>query len=95
MNPELLLYVILFLGALILSFQVVSVRFGLTRVEAKLDRLLERLGVEPHPPLSERVRAFADGGQKIDAIKALREETGMGLAEAKRAVEAYQAAGSD
>jgi ribosomal protein L7/L12 len=35
------------------------------------------------------VRALADGGNKIAAIKKHRELTGDGLVEAKRAVEAY------
>lgn len=41
-------------------------------------------------PPSDRVKEIArDPGRKIEAIKAYREETGAGLAEAKAAVEAY------
>ena len=40
-------------------------------------------------PYSETVRAFADAGKKLDATKAFKEETGVSLMEAKRAVEAY------
>lgn len=39
--------------------------------------------------LPDEVRALADSGQKINAIKALRETTGLGLKEAKDVVEAY------
>jgi Ribosomal protein L7/L12 C-terminal domain len=40
-------------------------------------------------PVSDRVRVLAsDPNRKIEAIKALQEETGLGLAEAKAAVEA-------
>jgi hypothetical protein len=47
-------------------------------------------GRRPAAPLSERVKELArDPGRKIEAIKAYREETGAGLAEAKEAVEAY------
>jgi hypothetical protein len=38
--------------------------------------------------LPPEVRAAIDAGQKIDAIRLLRERTGLGLAEAKAAVEA-------
>ena len=40
--------------------------------------------------LSSEVIAAIDQGRKIDAIKLLREETGLGLKEAKHAVEAYE-----
>ena len=36
---------------------------------------------------SDRVREAVTSGRKIEAIKRLREETGMGLKEAKHAVE--------
>ena len=39
---------------------------------------------------SDRVREAATAGRKIEAIKLLREETGMGLKEAKHAVEELQ-----
>lgn len=62
------------------------------RIERKLNLLLRHSGVDPLQglPLSERVRQIAsDPAQKIPAIKAYREETGAGLAEAKEAVEAF------
>lgn len=42
--------------------------------------------------LTAAERALAAKGNKIEAIKALRERTNMGLAEAKTAVEAFLAA---
>jgi ribosomal protein L7/L12 len=49
----------------------------------------------PLPPLSQRVIEIAsDPGRKISAIKAYREETGLGLKEAKDAVEAWIASGA-
>ena len=39
---------------------------------------------------SDRVREAVTAGRKIEAIKLLREETGMGLKEAKHAVEDLQ-----
>ena len=41
----------------------------------------------PHP-LPDDVRTALSGGRKIDAIRLLRERTGLGLAQAKAAVEA-------
>ena len=41
--------------------------------------------------MPDEVRHLADRGEKIPAIKAYREATGAGLAEAKRAVEEYLA----
>jgi hypothetical protein len=67
----------------------------LRRVEAKLDLLLKHLGLEytvPETPggLSPEVKALAeDPRRKIAAIKLHREQTGLGLKEAKDAVEAY------
>ena len=42
----------------------------------------------PQVVVSARVLAEAQAGRMIQAVKLQREETGMGLAEAKRAVEA-------
>ena len=41
-------------------------------------------------PLSESVVAAIQQGRKIEAIKLLREEAGLGLKDAKHAVEAYE-----
>ena len=62
------------------------------RIERKLNALLRHHGVDPTRglPLSDRVKQLADDPtRKIEAIKVYREETGEGLAEAKKAVEAY------
>ena len=63
-------------------------------VERKLDAIIEHLGVELPEPLvkfglSAEVCRLADEAKKIPAIKLHREETGVGLKEAKDAVEAY------
>jgi hypothetical protein len=39
------------------------------------------------PAVLEEVRTLADSGQKIEAIKHLREATGLGLTEAKQVVD--------
>ncbi len=67
----------------------------LLRVEAKLDLILKSLGLDPPCPtsgMSDAVRALADvPANKIAAIKLYREQTGLGLKEAKDDVEAYLA----
>jgi hypothetical protein len=69
----------------------------LRRLEAKVDLILAHLGLEYAGPtaaggLSDEVKALADDpARKIQAIKLHREQTGVGLAEAKAAVEAYMA----
>jgi hypothetical protein len=61
----------------------------LRRLEAKTDLILRHLGLEYQDPatpggLSEAVKALADDpARKIEAIKLHREQTGLGLKEAK------------
>jgi ribosomal protein L7/L12 len=66
-------------------------RDRLTRVEQKLDLLLTHAGLDYTPAPKAAWQALADEGpaRKIAAIKAYREETGAGLADAKRSVEKY------
>ena len=59
------------------------------RIERKLNALLRHHNVDPSPLPSDRVKQLANSARKIEAIKVYREETGVGLAEAKEAVEAY------
>ncbi len=50
-------------------------------------------GHAPLPPaarVDEEIRAILASGRKIEAIRRLREETGMGLKEAKDYVDALQ-----
>ncbi len=63
---------------------------GLRRIERKLDALLKHQGVSlsPQAKLSEEVQQLARA-HKIDAIKLHREQTGLGLAEAKAEVEEF------
>ena len=59
------------------------------RLDRKLNLILKYLNLDlgQGSGLSERVIELALSGQKIQAIKAYREETGAGLADAKNAVE--------
>jgi hypothetical protein len=67
-------------------------RRRLERIEHKLDLILTHLGIEYAPPVKATWQQLADDpGRKIEAIKAYREQHGGGLADAKRAVEEYEA----
>ncbi|MFF3490331.1 ribosomal protein L7/L12 [Streptomyces sp. NPDC002795] len=59
------------------------------RVERKLDLVVEHLGIETDSlGLGlDGVRALVRDGKKIEAIKTYREMTGVGLKEAKDAVD--------
>jgi len=46
---------------------------------------------KPNADLEQQVRALLDDGQKIAAVKLYKDQTGVGLAEAKAAVEALEA----
>ena len=70
-------------------------RRQLIRLEKKVDLILQHLGIDyrddvPPCPLSPEVQELARNPlQKIQAIKVHREQTGVGLREAKDAVEAF------
>ena len=59
----------------------------LTRIERKLDALLAHLDIREHGDDMDDIRGLIAAGQKIAAIKAYRERTGAGLAEAKDAID--------
>jgi ribosomal protein L7/L12 len=59
----------------------------MARVEKKLDLILDHLGLQQTEPQLERVAALARDGKKIQAIKVYRDVTGVGLKDAKDAVE--------
>ena len=82
---------IIMLLVLVASNKLLEVSSRQTRLERKVDALLNHHNITP-PEMSVRVQALAnDPNLKIAAIKALREETGMGLAEAKAQIEAFSA----
>ena len=65
----------------------------LRRIDRKLEMIVQELGIElPETVvscLSSEVCRLAENGEKIEAIKLHREQTGVGLKEAKDAVEGY------
>ena len=67
------------------------------RMEAMMQALLVRLGIDPaevtpqeEPQVARAIRAVLLSGDKIKAIKLYRELYGVGLREAKEAVDAME-----
>ena len=70
----------------------------LRQLETQMAYLFRHLGLDPADAvpaasggLDADVVQLINGGNKIHAIKLLRERTGLGLAEAKDAVDAFEA----
>ena len=59
----------------------------LRRIERKVELILSHLGIDPSQGANQQVIELMKAGQKIQAIKAYREQTGAGLKEAKDYVE--------
>ncbi len=67
----------------------------LRRIEQKLDLIMKHLGIEyTEPTMTDEILQLISEGQKIGAIKKYRELTGVGLKEAKDAIERQMASGS-
>ena len=67
-------------------------------VERKLNLVLTHLGIDPNvqiAPSSHVMRLAADPRQRIEAIKAYREETGAGLKEAVEVVDKIAASAKE
>ena len=57
-------------------------------IDRKLNLVLANLGIDPSEGLDGQIREIMRTGQKIEAIKLYRSQTGVGLKEAKDHVEA-------
>ena len=57
------------------------------RLERKVDLILEHLGLDLNQGLHEKIIELLKADKKIEAIKLYREQTGVGLKEAKDYVE--------
>ena len=72
------------------AFRRPSDRDRIKRIEDKLDLILTELNIDYVPPTKPDWQELADDpSQKIAAIRAYREQHGVGLADAKKAVEDY------
>lgn len=68
-------------------------RARLFRLERKLDAVIKHLNIDVSQldEISDQAKKLADQGDKIQAIKVHREQTGLSLRDAKDEVEAYLA----
>jgi len=62
----------------------------LARLEGKINRILEHLGVEQAPAL-DKFQELIMTGHKLQAIKLYREQTGVSLVAAKEAILSMEA----
>lgn len=87
---EYALFAVLVIGVAIIAASRPDVR-GVERrqavIERKLDLVMRHLGIVEETPAMPDVVDHLRAGKKINAIKAYRQRTGVGLAEAKFAVE--------
>ncbi len=58
-----------------------------SRLERKVDLILSHLGLDPNQGMDDKIVELVKSGEKIQAIKLYREQTGAGLKEAKNYVE--------
>jgi ribosomal protein L7/L12 len=82
-----------FVLAALMRLKSIEQRLGtISRLEAKLDAMMEHGGVayDPNKDIPAAVLDALQRGNKIEAIKIYRESTGVGLKEAKDAVEEMQ-----
>jgi hypothetical protein len=95
------LLALLLLGLILLAvigarITEVQRRIGvLFRIEAKLDLLLKQANIrfDPYADLPHEIAEAVRAGQKIKAIKLYRQNTGVGLKEAKDFIEEIQRRG--
>jgi len=75
--------------------EFLALKSRISELEDRLQFLYRRLNIDyadpnSDPALSPQVQEALRSGNKIEAIKLYRELTGVGLAEAKQAVEAIE-----
>jgi hypothetical protein len=87
MNDAVWLILILPIALYLVSRTSCGCEPRIRRLQAKLDYLAAHLKVEYNDPLELEIRPLIASGEKIEAIKRVRERTGMGLKEAKDYVE--------
>lgn len=82
-------WLVLFLGLLLMAIILSRKASGNnnSHLERKVDLILKHLGIDPNQGVDEKIMELMKAGQKIEAIKLYREQTGVGLKEAKDYVE--------
>ncbi|MEY9992852.1 ribosomal protein L7/L12 [Streptomyces sp. V4I8] len=76
-----------FWGVMTIQSRISQADRRVARVERKLDLVIDHLGLNAQDPRMGEVEALVRNDKKIQAIKVYREITGVGLKEAKDAVD--------
>jgi len=81
-------WLVLVFGLLLMAhFLSPKARGNNSRLERKVDLILKHLGIDPNQGVEKTIMELMKSGRKIEAIKLYREQTGVGLKEAKDYVE--------
>ena len=76
------------LGLLVVAFWMVcKTQATVVRLERRIEALLEKSGVDIHAAARREAGVLVRAGRTIEAVKVYRQLTGVGLAEAKAAVD--------
>jgi|GEM_PF-3237699 hypothetical protein len=82
------IFLLIAIGFNLLSPSKNTINWRLTRLEQKVDLLMQQLNIEYVDPSSETIRRYLMQGKKLEAIRAFRElNPGTSLQEAKTVVE--------
>jgi hypothetical protein len=82
------IWLVLILGLFLMAQYLSTTTNGSSkRLERKVDLILKHLGLDPYQDVNPQVIELLKSGQKIQAIKLYREQTGAGLKDAKDYVE--------
>ena len=90
---EILIIILILVSILNFAFYVFNSKSvnkrEILRLESKIDLILKSSGITYNPidSLSPKVQTFLEQGQQIEAIKQYRIETGLGLRDAKQAIQ--------
>ena len=88
--PALVSALILVVFFCLLYWMVTRTADAVARLERKLNALLKHSGLDITTIAREEAQVLVRAGKKVEAIQLYREYTGVGLAEAKAAVERLQ-----
>jgi Ribosomal protein L7/L12 C-terminal domain len=81
-------WLVLVLGLFLMAHLLSPKAGGNNRgLERKVDLILKHLGIDPNQGVDAEIMKLVNAGEKIKAIKLYREQTGVGLKEAKDYVE--------
>lgn len=82
MNGEIYIIIVLLAMIFLLISNIDSLKKKIDIIDSKLNKIAKQVGV-PEEPINDEIRQLVMEGKKIQAIKKLRDATGLGLKDAK------------